>query len=275
MIEEIKLVICDIDGTLLRTGEPISERTLDVFRRLHKQGVYLGLASGRNLLQLNRTPREWGLDFDFEINIGMNGSEVWDGINQKRHDYFKLKVEWMKEIIELMKPFDLNPFIYWRDGMLASRMDERTRASGKRNRSNVTIAKDISELYAEENAKLLFRVEEERMAEVEAYVNQHPSPYYKAFKTQTTMLEFMDHRVSKAVALEKICEFTGIKPEQIMAFGDMTNDDEMLQFSGWGVCLANGHEYTKSISDDVTEYPCEEDGFARYMEEKVLNPRGW
>ena len=37
----------------------------------------------------------------------------------------------------------------------------------------------------------------------------------------------------------------------------------------------DSYDHIVSISDDVTEYPCEEDGFARYMEEKVLNPRGW
>ena len=127
----------------------------------------------------------------------------------------------------------------------------------------------------EENAKIMFRTTEEEMEGIEDYVRQHPSPHFKAFKTQTTMLEFTDQRVSKAVALKAFCEMNKLPLEQVISFGDMSNDNEMLECSGWGVCMANGSEDTKAIADDITELTNDEDGFAEYMEKHFLKPRGW
>ena len=57
----------------------------------------------------------------------------------------------------------------------------------------------------------------------------------------------------------------------VMAFGDTTNDNLMIKNAGWGVCLLNGSNDTKQISDDITELDVENDGFAHYVEKHILN----
>ena len=276
MIQDFHLVICDIDSTLITSNRILTEHAMDVIRRLHAHGVYFGIASGRSIdQQLHKQARDWGFDFDFEVLIGMNGSELWDGIHQKRFDYYKLKKEWIREILELMAPFNLNPFMYVKDKMMCLRVDEATERSSKKNRTDILVVDDLSEFYAEENAKIMFRTTEEEMESIEDYVRQHPSVHFKAFKTQKTMLEFTDQRVSKAVALKAFCEMNKLPLEQVISFGDMSNDNEMLECSGWGVCMANGSEDTKAIADDITELTNDEDGFAEYMEKHFLKPRGW
>lgn len=276
MIEEIQLVVADIDGTLITTDRILTPRTKDVINRLHEHGIYFGLASGRTVeQQQHHYEEEWGFDFDFEILIGMNGSELWDGIHKKRYDFYKLKREWIKEIIELMQPFELNPFMYYHGEMLCMKLDESMEISSKKNQTGLRIANDISEFWAEENAKIMYRISEEKMPEIEAYLKKHPSPYYKAFKTQTTMLEFCDQRVSKDVGLKKFCAFNNIPLSKVIAFGDISNDNELLEASGWGVCLLNGSADTKAIADDITEKTNDEDGFAHYLEKHLLNKKGW
>lgn len=63
--------------------------------------------------------------------------------------------------------------------------------------------------------------------------------------------------------------------ENVIAFGDTTNDNEMLEISGLGVCMFNGSEDTKKAADDITEKSNNEDGFAYYMERHFLKPLGW
>lgn len=273
---DIRLILCDIDGTLVTTDRRLTPATKAAIEKLHRHGMYFGIASGRSIdQQLMHQAENWGFDFQFEVLIGMNGSELWDGLQHRRYDYYKLKREWIKEIVELMQPFDLNPFLYYHDKMLCLRVDESTLNSSRKNRTEILVAEDVSQLYAEENAKIMFRIPEEWMEQIENYVNQHPSPYYKAFKTQTTMLEFADRRVSKAVALKNFCANHGLSTDQVAAFGDMTNDNEMIRCSGWGVCMSNGSEETKALSDDVTERSNDEDGFAHYLDEHLFQPRGW
>ena len=58
--------------------------------------------------------------------------------------------------------------------------------------------------------------------------------------------------------------------DEIVAFGDMDNDIELLKEAGWGVCLKNGSEATKAVADEITEYSCTEDGMGRYIYQHIL-----
>ena len=130
---------------------------MDVIRRLHAHGVYFGIASGRSIdQQLHKQARDWGFDFDFEVLIGMNGSELWDGIHQKRFDYYKLKKEWIREIVELMAPFNLNPFMYVKDKMMCLRVDEATERSSKKNRTDILVVDDLSDFMQKKMQRLCF-----------------------------------------------------------------------------------------------------------------------
>jgi len=271
-MREPRLVIADIDGTLTVVQNPLPELSVRAMKELHARGVQLGIASGRQVdTQMKSYPARWGLDFPFDVLIGMNGGQLYIEKTETMHEYYKLSSATLKEIIDMMAPLNLNPFLYEGEGMLCQRVDEGVKASILRNGIAAREAGDISELYAHDNAKILFRVDEKRMPEVFAYAKAHPSPNYRAFLTQTTMLEFEDPRVNKGMGLLEYCRISGISPEDVWAFGDMENDNELLRDAGWGVCLSNGSEETRRIADAVTEYPVTEDGFGHYMMDHLLN----
>lgn len=267
-----KWIICDIDGTLTRNDYSISSHTVEVIELLHKNGYRFGIASGRPIADLKRKSAEWGLSFQPELFIGLNGAEWQDCFHEQSKELYFMKKEWLKEIIELLAPFKLNPFVYLEDGTILSLYaDKEVKASSIRNKSGYFVAKDETELICKERGKIMFRImDPDKMAEVEKYVNERPSPYYKAFKTQTTMLEFADRRVSKGAALQDFCLSNNISLKEVMAFGDMSNDNELLKAAGWGVCLLNGAEDTKQCADEITEKTNEEDGWADYILKHVL-----
>ncbi len=277
MIDHIKLVVADIDGTLVDDTNhdmmPVTKEALHILQNHH---VYLGIASGRSVDQtmLNRV-KKWGFDQSFELFIGLNGGEIYDTLHQTKKEFYKLKKEYVKEIIEMMAPFNLNPFIYRDDIMLASRMDKEMEASSKRNLQGVRVAKDISELYETDISKIMFRMPEELMPLAEERVASFGEKPYRAFKTQTTMLEFMDARINKGNALKYFCEANQIPLDTVMAFGDMTNDNELLETAGWGVCLSNGNDDTKRIANDITKEDNNHDGMGYYLMEHVIKKNGW
>lgn len=271
MKNKIKLVICDIDSTLVTSDHVLTEKTKAVIDTLHEQGIYFGIASGRPIDEIAGKAKLWGFDYDFDILIGMNGSELRDGLHQKDYEYYLLKKEWIKEIIDFMEPFDANYFIY-QDGYLLSRnLDDMMRKSAKSSNKDVVTITHPQQMYERDNAKIMFRVKEAVMPEIEAYIESHPNPYYKGFKTQTTLMEFADARISKAYALEKFCEMNDITLDEVVAFGDTTNDNEMIKHSGLGVCMINGSDDTKALADMITEKSNDEDGFADFMETHFLS----
>lgn len=277
MTNHVKLVVADIDGTLVDDVNhemmPVTKKALHI---LQDHGVYLGIASGRSVDQtMKNRIKNWGFEKPFELLIGLNGGEIYDEVHHTKTEFYKLKKEYVKEIIEMMAPFNLNPFIYRDDYMLASRMDKDMEASSKRNSQGVHIAKDISELYETDISKIMFRMPAELMPKAEERVASFGEKPYRAFKTQTTMLEFMDKRINKGNALRKFCEDNEIALEDVIAFGDMTNDNELLETAGWGVCLCNGNEETKAISNDITIYDNNHDGLGYYLMEKVIHKKEW
>lgn len=86
-----KLVICDIDATLVNEKKELTPRTKEALIKLHEKGIYFGIASGRPADELKRNKEYWDLPFDFDFVVGMNGAELWDGVHQKFYSYFMMK----------------------------------------------------------------------------------------------------------------------------------------------------------------------------------------
>ena len=55
-----------------------------------------------------------------------------------------------------------------------------------------------------------------------------------------------------------------------MAFGDTSNDNEMLKVAGCGVCMINGTDDTKACANAITTYDNDHDGLAIYLEESEI-----
>lgn len=80
-------------------------------------------------------------------------------------------------------------------------------------------------------------------------------------------LEVVASGVQKAMGVEHLAHFYGIKQADVLAFGDEDNDYEMLQYAGHGVAMKNSIPALKKIADHVTSYSNHENGLARYLTE--------
>ncbi|KAF9948212.1 hypothetical protein BGZ70_002314 [Mortierella alpina] len=78
-------------------------------------------------------------------------------------------------------------------------------------------------------------------------------------------LEISAAGVNKGLGLQKYCEANQIAREDVVAFGDLLNDAEMLQFAGLGLCMGNGHDDMKTLADRVIGTNAE-DGLAKEVE---------
>ena len=269
--QQFKLIITDHDGTLVNDERKLLPQTRETLERLHAQGYLFGLASGRTVADAKTFPSKWGLSFDVDVIIGLGGGEIWDGIHQRLQKGKQLRPSVVKEIVELLAPFDLSISIIYPDGRhLVSKMDQGTKESMLRNPNDrYELIEDLSQLWQEDAPKLLCRIDEERMPQLEAYVKAHPSPHYWGFKTRPDIYEFMDPENTKSNGLRKICRLLDISLEEVMAFGDTTNDNDLLACC-YGVCMANGSEDTKAFSKDVTRYTNNENGVGDYIERHLL-----
>ena len=272
-MSNVKAIVCDIDGTLTRNGCIIpSDKTIEVIKKVHEKGILFGIASGRGVSQLRKLAEEWGLGFEFDIVIGLNGSEYYDLNHDEFNKPYVLTKDDIKEILDLMLKDhpDLNASIY-RNGQRFLRFEDPLAVNSKKNTKMLNhIISDLSELYSEDCGKLMFRVSEEVMAEIEPLSYEISNDRYKCCKTQSTMMEFINAKASKGAALIEYCEHNNLDISTVMSFGDMENDIELLKESGIGVCMKNGSDATKAASDVITPKTNDEDGCAEYIIENVL-----
>ena len=89
-MDKVSLIICDIDGTLVDSQRHLSAKTREILKRVNEKGILFGIASGRPVDELKRFNELWQLDFPFDIVIGMNGSELWDELDQSFSSFYKL-----------------------------------------------------------------------------------------------------------------------------------------------------------------------------------------
>ena len=269
-MNKVKLIVCDVDNTLVKKGEPMSEKTKEVLKRLRQEGILFGIASGRPLYQVEGSLRNWNYE-GVDMVIGFNGSSLHDYLENKDYNYYTMKKEWLKEVIDLMSKFKTNPTLYRDNAQLFLYEEPYMKDYYAKSGFKYIITNSIDELIKEDAAKIMFRVNADDMPEIEEWLKAHPNPNYTGFKTQSIMMEFADYRINKAYALKKFCELHDIKLDEVVAFGDTTNDNEMLKCAGLGVCLLNGSDDTKQVADVITTKACDEDGMALFIEEHILN----
>lgn len=272
MENRFRLFIADIDDTLRKKGGEIGPVTIEAMKEMHRRGMLVAIASGRPLWQgLITHAEDWGLGFPFDLIIGMNGGEILDGAKGTVEYFHPLSRETLREIVEKMLSVHDNPFVYREGYMLALKRDPFMEMSAKRNKNELIIAKDVSELWAQETGKILFRTSgADTLAPVEAYAKTIDCDRYTCFKTGPEMLEIQDPRVNKGTGLKRYCEEKGIDLKDVIAFGDADNDRAMLETAGFSVCMKNGQEDLKAMCDAVTEYACVEDGVGRYLFDHIL-----
>ena len=261
-----KLVVCDIDNTLVARHNNMSSNTKQAIKFLNEKSIVFGIASGRPYCQVEPLIKKWNIDVDFIISA--NGCELIDFKSNQINNYYFMKAEWIKEIIELMKPFNANAMMVIDGIQTVEFMDDEVLSSSKYIGTIPRIVDDISEFYID-CPKIMFRVNPKIMDECEAYVKSLDNKEYKGFKTQPYLIEFTNKMVSKAFALNEFCKRVSIDKNDCWAFGDTSNDNDMLVYSGKGICMLNGSDDTKAIADEITYKTCDEDGFADYVFRKI------
>ncbi len=272
MIEKISALIVDIDNTLVEKGKKIMPVTKEALIYLHEHGVKVGLASGRPVnSSMFHYAKDWDLPFEFDVLIGMNGGELWDCDHPEIVRFYPLSTEHIHQVIDLVKPLNMIAQTYENDMMVVSQWDNAIAASMIRNNMEVLVSPFEDRMYRHPNAKIQFRYQPERVKEVESFCHSLTLPeHVQCVSTSEGIIEFMDDRINKGVAVIEFAKRNQIAIDEVMAFGDLQNDNELLRDAGWGVCMQNGAPETKQFAKDVTENPVWDDGMGKYLNQHVI-----
>ncbi len=280
MIEKIEAFAADIDMTLSAKGAPLPDVVKEALQILHNNNILLGLATGREVTdKLLRQAKDWGLDFEFDFLIGMNGGMVYDTATQDLWSVDFMTIEEMKEILNCMMPliqkYEISVNVEGGGNHNAMYIHNELIQSMQR-RGFIFIDKtgDVDGFCEKPAYKFLFRTRPEVEVLIRERFEEKLSDRYQIVGTFPGTVEIMHKGIDKGTGLKKYAEDHNIDLNHIIAFGDNENDNSLLEVSGWGVAVKGSAPKTIAIADDVTEYTCMEGGVGHYLMKHYILPNG-
>lgn len=256
----IKLILLDLDGTLLTSQKTISPANYDALERCAAAGVHIVPSTGRFYSGMPQVVR----DLPFVRYVAaVNGAQVYDAKEDK--------VLCREEIApadarRVFAELDTLPVIYdcFLDGW--GYMDEKMYAQidgfiadPRVNRMVKDLRKpvpDFKGFIARENRPLqkiqmFFTDMDRRAKELERLPKLFPD--LSVTSSITNNIEFNAKNANKGEALRFLCRHLGLSIEESMSFGDSSNDLSMIEAAGTGVAMANADQALLDAADYVTD----------------------
>ena len=249
----VKLIAFDMDGTLLDHDHvTIPEKNIAALRAARERGIKIVAATGRSWSLLAPVVGPMG---GVDYALTSNGSAVLEPAASRWLYTRPIPNNESLELIRLLKGWQVPFEIYiegqnYMENSSIPLMTEDllggpfTRYYGK----YTTFVDDLEAVLADRSIEKIdvFYVPpahwEELCKEIRAIL-----PAQLAHSTPDN-LEVTAMGVTKAAALEGLCEELGISSDEVMAFGDGNNDVEMLQWAGLSFAMENGAEDAKAAA---------------------------
>ena len=270
-----KILFFDIDGTLCMPGEAPTERTVSSIRGARANGHKCILSTGRNVTSIPREVAAIGFD-GYITNAGASAA-----VGEERLLSIPIPENVLRETVDILRQNDAC-FALQTDLGNFSDFAQVDRVWPERppqvQRYVELSAKmldvwDLSEMPEVPVYKICFYTPEERHLHAlrEKLGKWYSFTLFDNLFDDFTIIsgELNQHGADKGRALEAICTHFCRSPADAIAFGDSTNDTEMLAAAGLGVAMGNGQASVKAMADRICP-PCREDGVAQILEELRL-----
>ncbi len=268
-----KLIFLDIDGTLVEPGEnKPPESALEAIRKAQKNGHKVFLCSGRNEAMLSPL-----LKYNFDGYVASSGGfVVCDG--EIIYDQ-PMKKEQYDLAVELLHKHNVVCTVEARDMSYGDQNLEELFASGGDGEPNSELVrwkKAINEslniLPIEEyDGRPIYKVvmmanEMSQLEEAKAALeDDFDFCIFGDGRFNIVNGEMINRAFDKGRGIEKVCLALNHPIEDTIGFGDSMNDLQMIETVGLSVCMENGNEELKELSDITTPAPSE-DGIYKAFE---------
>lgn len=248
----IKLICCDLDGTLLTDDKQITEENKRAIEQFREKGGHFVLSSGRPLAGVKPLIDKLNLHNNTDATLTYNGGVIALNNNGKVLMSKTIDGKLVKELYN--ESLRLNTYFHFfgEDGTLyTSKPNQYTAVEEKINGINaVTI--DPNTIHDETKFIKAMMVGESDILD-KAKENLNPKfSNLQVVRSSNIFLEFQSKDVSKGKGLLFLKEYYNLKDEETMALGDEENDLSMIKAAYYGVAMENARDSLKKIAKYIT-----------------------
>ncbi len=247
---EVKMVVSDLDGTLLTDGQVIHPRTRRAIERIRESGISFGIASGRRPGPTSTRFGAWGLDGIVDFFVGENGGNMVDFRSGLTIQGPMLPTETVHSLIEHFADLPVVFAIAEDDRSVLSQDNDLAREFARLDQQQFVV-RDLLSYVEHPLGKLSVAFDPPDADAVLARAAEFNDPQVRMVQTHDMLVEFNFTGLSKAVGLARLAQAEGVELSDVIAFGDNDNDAEMLAEAGWGIALGNASDVARESADEV------------------------
>ena len=279
-LQNIKLVACDVDGTLLHFNG-ISQRSADAIRRTLDMGIPVTLATGREYDSASQIQSHLGLEGPLVCN---NGSLVRD----RETIYFSaaLPANFSQIVYQFARDNGLVVMFFTDDAVYMPKQNIENEehfasdfGSGSFDSQSFFVLDhpdEIEEKLRLPHNKICFFSKDTahlKHARQSLAARIQNSPFHSDCAITSSYwnnIELMPINITKGTGIRALAKYHGISTDEIMVFGDNENDLEMFKSVQHSFAMGNAPQYVKDVARHVTDTV--ENGGVGIALEKYLLP---
>ena len=267
---EPKIMICDLDGTLLTSDKRVTEKTIKAIRRVRDKGILFGICSGRDVENILCNLPKWHLEELVDVIVGSGGAEVYSQPKRFIKRYGVLSKEAAKAIIGHFDNGHVNFGVPYGTTLKVKYDDDIIKYVTNINLYHYKKT-DYEELLKEDIPKICVFCFEEDLDKLLEKSKSFPSEEYHCIGVQSGiyLMEYLCEGISKSEGLRNLADLHNLTLDDILAFGDADNDYDMIKHAGIGVVMDNGTPLTKSVADYITD-DNDHEGIVSFIEKYIL-----
>lgn len=257
----IKLIVSDLDGTLLNSKKLISSANITAFQLAKEQKINVSIATGRMHLAAAFFGKQIGAQVPV---ISCNGAMIRDPHTDEAifEEYIDDKISFA--IIDYL--IKNNIYCNWYiDTKRFAPYFSWDMFQGYRTVKgfNLTEVGDNYGAYCKNITQIVLRSCGNHLPEdIVSYLQKNFSDYIKMQQNTGCTIDVTPPDIDKGVGLMHLAAHLNISQDEILAFGDGDNDVAMLKYAGTSVAMSNAIDEVKNAASFVTD-SCDNDGIAK------------
>jgi len=271
-MSDYRLLAIDLDKTLLDNDHKISRRNYNALKKCQALGIYVVLASGREVETIDRFSDELEIYDPIIACVGaIVCGEKKDGMREILY-HKPLPPRIVDEVMEFTQTMGWCLTVHYPDKILALEQNKYTDIYHNQTGATFTFVSDFHELIkGSQPTKLIIIVDTDIREDVYRQFLQRWGTIANITKTNPEYVEVNARGVDKGTALAELCRIIGMPLSRAIAFGDNYSDLPMLAVARGKVLMDNASDEIKAelkskFSDLVIAPSNEDDGVAEIVE---------
>jgi Cof subfamily protein (haloacid dehalogenase superfamily) len=264
-----KMLVLDMDDTLLNDDHQISERNKAMIRQAQEKGVYVVLASGRPTPAMINYAQVLDLHTFGSYIVAYNGGVILDMKSEEVLFEQSISKEHIHQLYDFSVANDVHILAYHEGAIITETESEYIDLEARLTGMPLRKVASFKEAIDSPSVKCLMLEEPDYLASVGEKLKSEIN--HKSITTSKPFfLEIMQLGIDKAASLARLAERLGIDSTEIIAVGNASNDLSMIEYAGLGVWVDNVTPELRHKADIVVASN-NNDGVAEVIEKYILN----